>query len=133
MAKTRKMDREPGGRAVAYFPVSTPRQAGRAGSASKHSATAHHARAAGLTVSAEFVETETGTNKKNRPELAKALREAKARGAVLLITKIDRLAGNVRFVAELWRRASISSPSICPMRTGLRSTSSPPSPSTRPA
>ncbi len=42
-----------------------------------------------------------GTNKKTRPKLAEALREAKARHAVLLIAKSGRLARCVRFVADL--------------------------------
>ena len=51
-------------------------------------------------VAAEFIETESGKNN-DRPELAKALAEAKGQGAVLLIAKLDRLARNVAFIANL--------------------------------
>ena len=97
-----KLDRSPSRQAIAYFRVSTQRQAtsGLGLEAQRESVTSY-ASAAGLEVVGEFVEAETGTNKRARPELAKALREAKAQRAVLLIAKIDRLARNVRFVAEL--------------------------------
>jgi len=102
MRAAQKLDREPSQQAVAYFRVSTQRQAasGLGLEAQRESVTAY-AKAAGLEVVADFVEAETGTNKKARPTLRAALREAKARRAVLLIAKIDRLARNVRFVAEL--------------------------------
>src|SRR6185369_2093414 len=88
--------------AVAYFRVSTQRQAASGlGLDAQQSTVTTYAKAASLSVIAEYVETETGTGKKARPKLAEALREAKARKAVLLIAKIDRLARNVRFVAEL--------------------------------
>lgn len=102
MGAARKLDREPGRQAVAYFRVSTQRQAASGlGLEAQEASVNAYATAAGLNVAVRFVEAETGTNKKARPQLAKALREAKARGAVLLIAKIDRLARNVRFVAEL--------------------------------
>jgi DNA invertase Pin-like site-specific DNA recombinase len=102
MQTARKLDREPSREAIAYFRVSTQRQAASGlGLEAQRESVTTYAKAAGLGVIAEFVETETGTNKKARPQLAKALKEAKARRAVLLIAKIDRLARNVRFVAEL--------------------------------
>src|SRR6266849_5970515 len=102
MQIARKLDREPSREAVAYFRVSTQRQAASGlGLEAQRESVTTYAKAAGLGVVVEFVETETGTNKKARPQLAKALKEAKARRAVLLIAKIDRLARNVRFVAEL--------------------------------
>jgi len=102
MAKTKKLDREPSREAVAYFRVSTQRQAASGlGLEAQQETVNAYAKAAGLSVVAAFVETETGTNKRARPKLAEALREAKSRRAVLLIAKIDRLARNVRFVAEL--------------------------------
>jgi DNA invertase Pin-like site-specific DNA recombinase len=51
-------------------------------------------------VIAEFVEVESGTNNA-RPELAKAIAVAKARKAVLVIARLDRLARNVHFVSGL--------------------------------
>lgn len=102
MQAARKLDREPGRQAIAYFRVSTQRQAASGlGLEAQRESVMAYAMAAGLEVVADFVETETGTNKKTRPQLANALREARTHRAVLLIARIDRLARNVRFVAEL--------------------------------
>jgi DNA invertase Pin-like site-specific DNA recombinase len=49
----------------------------------------------------EFVEVETGTGKKQRPQLIEALALAKKCNATLLIAKLDRLARNVAFIANL--------------------------------
>jgi DNA invertase Pin-like site-specific DNA recombinase len=49
---------------------------------------------------AEFVEVESG-KKNDRPQLAKALAIAKQAKCVLLIAKLDRLARNVAFIANL--------------------------------
>src|SRR5215470_13792008 len=49
---------------------------------------------------AEYVEVETGKND-DRPELRKALHQAKVTGATLVIAKLDRLSRNLRFIAEL--------------------------------
>ena len=49
---------------------------------------------------AEFVEIESGS-KADRPELAQALAACKKHKAVLVIAKLDRLARNVAFIANL--------------------------------
>ncbi|MBC7410113.1 MAG: recombinase family protein [Arcicella sp.] len=49
----------------------------------------------------EFTEVETGTNKRERVEIHKAIQLAKNEGAVLVIAKLDRLARNVSFVSSL--------------------------------
>lgn len=50
---------------------------------------------------AEITEVETGTSKRQRPELLKALEMCKQYKAKLIIAKLDRLARNVAFVANL--------------------------------
>ena len=50
---------------------------------------------------AEFTEIESGKRHKNRPQLAAALEMCRKRRAVLVIAKLDRLARNVAFVANL--------------------------------
>jgi len=49
----------------------------------------------------EFTEIETGTNKRDRVEIHKAIQQAKNEGAILIIAKLDRLARNVSFVSSL--------------------------------
>ena len=49
---------------------------------------------------AEFIEVERGRNS-NRPQLLAAIAECRSRKAVLIIAKLDRLARNVAFVANL--------------------------------
>lgn len=81
---------------IAYYRVSTKRQ-GQSGLGLEGQRNA----VAQYKPVAEFVEVETGTNKKERPELAKAIRECKRRRATLVIAKLDRLARNVHFVSGL--------------------------------
>ena len=50
---------------------------------------------------AEFMEVETGTSKRKRIEIYKALELCKQTGATLVIAKLDRLARNVAFTASL--------------------------------
>lgn len=85
---------------VTYLRVSTERQ-GQSGLGleAQRTAVAAHVLGRGEVV-AEFVEVESG-KRADRPELARALVEAKRAGAVLLIAKLDRLARNVAFIANL--------------------------------
>lgn len=87
-------------RFVTYLRVSTERQ-GRSGLGleAQRAAVAAHVLGRGDVV-AEFVEVESGT-RADRPELARALAKAKQADAVLLIAKLDRLARNVAFIANL--------------------------------
>ena len=48
-----------------------------------------------------FTEIETGTSKRKRTEIYKAIDFAKKNNAILVIAKIDRLARNVFFVSSL--------------------------------
>ena len=54
----------------------------------------------GAELVAEFTEIESG-KKKNRPELAEALKLCKRQKATLIIAKLDRLARNVHFISGL--------------------------------
>lgn len=85
---------------VTYLRVSTERQ-GQSGLGleAQRSAVAAHVAGRGEVV-AEFVEVESG-KRTDRPELVRALAEAKRAGAVLIIAKLDRLARNVAFIANL--------------------------------
>ena len=85
---------------ITYLRVSTVRQ-GRSGLGleAQRKAVADHVAGKG-TIAAEYVETESG-KRSDRPQLARALAEAKRLSAVLLIAKLDRLARNVAFIANL--------------------------------
>ncbi|GGM16223.1 recombinase family protein [Deinococcus aerophilus] len=88
--------------AVAYYRVSTTKQ-GQSGlglEAQRHAVTVF-ARSRGLDVIREVIEIETGTAKRDRPQLRAALETARGAGAVLMIAKLDRLARNVAFISSL--------------------------------
>lgn len=81
---------------VAYYRVSTQKQgASGLGLEAQRAAVLAHCQPM-----AEFTEVESGS-KSDRPQLAAALAYAKAHGATLLIAKLDRLARNVAFIANL--------------------------------
>jgi len=87
-------------RFVTYLRVSTARQGNSGlGLEAQRKAVADHVMGKGE-IAAEYVEIESG-KKNDRPQLAHALAEAKRSGAVLLIAKLDRLARNVAFIANL--------------------------------
>ncbi len=85
---------------VAYLRVSTDRQ-GKSGLGleAQRAAVLDHVAGKGE-IAAEYVEIESG-KKNERPQLAQAMAEAKRIGAVVLIAKLDRLARNVAFIANL--------------------------------
>jgi DNA invertase Pin-like site-specific DNA recombinase len=87
---------------VAYYRVSTTRQ-GQSGLGldAQRAAVAGHVAHTGAPLVAEFTEIETGTRKRHRPELQRALAKARAVGALLVIAKFDRLARDVRFLSAL--------------------------------
>lgn len=88
--------------AIAYYRVSTAKQgASGLGLEAQRDAVVTFARSRGMTIVAEYTEIETGTNKRNRPQLAAAILATQRRGARLIIAKLDRLARNVHFLTGL--------------------------------
>ena len=86
---------------VAYYRVSTKRQeTSGAGLEAQRFDVEQYTQKQGGAIIAEFTEIESG-RKKDRPELEKALKLCKAKKAVLIIAKLDRLARNVHFVSGL--------------------------------
>jgi DNA invertase Pin-like site-specific DNA recombinase len=86
---------------VSYLRVSTKRQ-GQSGlglAAQRDCISAYVQSVEGKQV-AEYTEIESG-KRKDRPELAKALASCRIHGAVLIVAKLDRLARNNAFVANL--------------------------------
>jgi DNA invertase Pin-like site-specific DNA recombinase len=57
--------------------------------------------ASGQALAAAFTEIESGRRDTNRPQLHAALAECRKRRATLLIARLDRLARNVAFIANL--------------------------------
>lgn len=90
-----------GPKLIAYYRVSTARQgASGLGLEGQVAAVAEHHQATGGTLLRAYTEIETG-KRADRPELARALADAKRSRAVLVIAKLDRLARNVHFLSGL--------------------------------
>jgi DNA invertase Pin-like site-specific DNA recombinase len=90
---------------VAYYRVSTDRQ-GASGLGLDAQRQAVGRRLAGKgDLAAEYTEIESGRRDANRPQLHAALAECRKRRAVLLIARLDRLARNVAFIANLMESA----------------------------
>ncbi|MFD1602998.1 recombinase family protein [Flavobacterium artemisiae] len=87
---------------VSYYRVSRKEQSlsGLGLSAQKSSVVKYVESQNGIIIQ-EFTEIETGTNKRERIEIHKAIQLAKNEDAVLVIAKLDRLARNVSFVSSL--------------------------------
>ena len=86
---------------IAYYRVSTVRQ-GESGLGldAQRAATAQFLMSSVGNLVSEYTEVESG-KLKNRPELDAAVEACRKTGATLLIAKLDRLARNVAFIANL--------------------------------
>lgn len=86
---------------IAYYRVSTAKQ-GQSGLGleAQQSSVQQYAASAGHRVVAEFVEVESG-KRSDRPQLAAALAACRLHRVTLCIAKLDRLARNLAFVANL--------------------------------
>jgi DNA invertase Pin-like site-specific DNA recombinase len=89
------------GKFVAYYRVSTDRQ-GQSGLGleAQRSAVTAYLNGGSWRLVAEFTEMESG-KRADRPVLAEALAACKRHKATLVIAKLDRLARNVAFIANL--------------------------------
>ena len=86
---------------VSYLRVSTAKQgASGLGLEAQRAAVAEFAKAGSHKILTEFVEVESGS-KAARPQLAAALTSCRLHRATLVIAKLDRLARNVAFIANL--------------------------------
>ena len=90
---------------VAYYRVSTQQQ-GRSGLGieAQRAAVARFAAAEGIEIAAEHVEVETGKGSDaldRRPQLAAALKRAKAEKCPVVVAKLDRLSRDVAFISGL--------------------------------
>jgi DNA invertase Pin-like site-specific DNA recombinase len=88
-------------RYISYIRVSTQRQ-GQSGLGieAQRDAVRRYVTSVGGELVGEYLEVESG-KKDDRPQLANALKHARRIRAMLLIAKIDRLARNVAFIANL--------------------------------
>ena len=106
--------------AIAYYRVSTQKQ-GQSGLGleSQRASVESYATKNCLQIAGEFTEIETGTKKKQRIEIFKAIDAAKVQGAVLLIAKLDRLARNVHFISGLMESGvnfvAVDMPTVTPL------------------
>jgi hypothetical protein len=86
---------------VTYLRVSTDKQGITGlGMDAQREAVSRYVQSRGYIVR-EFIEVESGKKHTNRPQLLAALEECRRRRAVLLIARLDRLARNVAFIANL--------------------------------
>jgi DNA invertase Pin-like site-specific DNA recombinase len=100
-SKTTSKTQDDGCKLVGYYRVSTEKQ-GQSGLGleGQIEAVRRHAELTGCKLVATFIEVETG-KRSDRPELLKAIAHARRAGATLVIAKLDRLARNMAFTANL--------------------------------
>jgi DNA invertase Pin-like site-specific DNA recombinase len=98
---------------VSYYRVSTDKQ-GRSGlglDAQREAVARYISGVAGELV-AEFEEVESG-KRRDRPQLVLALAAVRARGATLIIAKLDRLARDAEFLLSINRAAGVDGIVFC--------------------
>lgn len=90
------------GKFIAYYRVSTDRQ-GRSGLGleAQQEAVTTYLNGGNWNLVKEYTEVESGKRHDNRPQLAAALAACRKHKATLVIAKLDRLARNVAFIANL--------------------------------
>lgn len=87
---------------IAYYRVSTQKQgASGLGLQAQKNAVANYVGSNGEILS-EFTEVESGTRKKKRVEIYRAIELAKKEKAILVVAKLDRLARDVEFTSALF-------------------------------
>ncbi len=88
---------------VCYFRVSTQKQGSEGlGVSAQKDAVNRYVGNENAEILGEFTEVETGTRKRRRVEIYKAIDFAKKNGATLLVAKLDRLARDVEFTSALY-------------------------------
>jgi DNA invertase Pin-like site-specific DNA recombinase len=86
---------------IAYYRVSTAQQGSSGlGLEAQREAVARHIASTGGRLVDEYEEIESG-KRNDRPQIAAALAACRAKRAVLVIAKLDRLARNVAFISAL--------------------------------
>lgn len=86
---------------TAYIRVSTVRQGSSGlGIEAQRAEIAAYAAAQNATIAAEYIEIESGKND-DRPELARAIKEARLTGGKLVIARLNRLSRNAAFLLNL--------------------------------
>lgn len=98
---------------VAYYRVSTDKQ-GRSGLGleAQREAVSRYIVAVPGELVADFEEVESG-KRRDRPQLALALAASRARGATLIIAKLDRLARDTEFLLSIVRGAGAGGIAFC--------------------
>lgn len=87
---------------IAYYRVSRKEQGiSGLGLSAQRSSVEKYVSSQDGTILNEYTEIETGTNKRKRIEIQKAIQMAKSENAVLVIAKLDRLSRNVNFISSL--------------------------------
>lgn len=89
------------GRFVTYYRVSTDKQ-GRSGLGleAQRTTVMNYLNGGNWEVVGEYIEIESG-KKDDRPELQKALRDCRLKGARLIVAKLDRLSRDINFITAL--------------------------------